>query len=133
MARADTPRRNKSVALSNNVVDADFKVQNEPDMPIEGAGEPMDYDQFVDTLADGKYGGELWADAEREKIRAQAEVRLASKRNNDQRLNAATDRLRKAVDDQKAIEEEFPASQKWGKYYISLEAVNAKQAQDNTP
>jgi len=125
------------VASNNNVVDADFRMEeteviaSNPD--IEGAGDSMDYDQFVDTLADGKYGGELWADAEREKIRAQAEVRLASKRNNDQRLNAATDRLRKAVDDQKAIEEEFPASQKWGKYYISLEAVNAKQAEANTP
>lgn len=125
------------MASNNNVVDADFRMEeteviaSNPD--IEGAGDSMDYDQFVDTLADGKYGGELWADAEREKIRAQAEVRLASKRNNDQRLNAATDRLRKAVDDQKAIEEEFPASQKWGKYYISLEAVNAKQAEANTP
>ena len=122
---------------NNNVVDADFRMEeteviaSNPD--IEGVGESMDYDQFVDTLADGKYGGELWADAEREKIRAQAEVRLASKRNNDQRLNAATERLRKAVDDQKVIEEEFPASQKWGKYYISLEAVNAKQAESNTP
>ena len=99
----------------------------------EGVGETMDYDQFVDVLADGKYGGELWAEAEREKIRSQAEVRLASKRNNEQRLNAATERLRKAVDDQKAIEEEFPSAQKWGKYYISLEAVNAKQAEANTP
>ena len=125
------------MASNNNVVDADFRLEetdvvtSNPD--VEGTGESMDYDQFVDTLADGKYGGELWADAEREKIRAQAEVRLASKRNNDQRLNAATERLRKAVDDQKAIEEEFPASQKWGKYYISLEAVNAKQAEANTP
>jgi len=125
------------VASNNNIVDAEFRMEeteviaSNPD--IEGAGDSMDYDQFVDTLADGKYGGELWADAEREKIRAQAEVRLASKRNNDQRLSAATERLRKAVDDQKAIEEEFSASQKWGKYYISLEAVNAKQAEANTP
>lgn len=129
------------MATSNNVVDVDFRMEeteviaSNPEEIAENTSseEVMEYDQFVDVLADGKYGGELWADAEREKIRAQAEVRLASKRNNDQRLNAATDRLRKAVDDQKAIEEEFPASQKWGKYYISLEAVNAKQAEANTP
>lgn len=123
------------MSLTNGVIEGDFKVAetDAPDLPIEGAGETMNYDEFVDILADGKYGGELWAETEREKIRAQAEVRLASKRNNDNRLQAATERLRKAVDDQKAIEEEFPAALKWGKYYISLEAVNAKQAQDNTP
>lgn len=123
------------MSLTNSVIEGDFKVAetDAPDLPIEGAGETMNYDEFVDILADGKYGGELWAETEREKIRAQAEVRLASKRNNDNRLQAATERLRKAVDDQKAIEEEFPAALKWGKYYISLEAVNAKQAQDNTP
>ena len=122
------------MALSNNVVDAEFTVEDTDVVtePVSGE-EVMEYDSFVDVLADGKYGGELWAEAEREKIRAQAEVRRASKRNNDQRLNAATERLRKAVDDQKAIEEEFPSSQKWGKYYISLEAVNAKQAEANTP
>lgn len=120
---------------SNNVIEGDFTVAEEVDeVPaVEGAGETMDYDKFTDILADGKYGGELWAEAEREKIRAQAEVRLASKRNNDNRLQAATDRLKRAVEDQKAIEEEFPESLKWGKYYISVEAVNAKQAQDNTP
>lgn len=129
------------MATSNNVVDVDFRMEeteviaSNPEEIAENTSseEVMEYDQFVDVLADGKYGGELWADAEREKIRSQAEVRLASKRNNDQRLNAATERLRRAVDDQKAIEEEFPSSQKWGKYYISLEAVNAKQAEANTP
>jgi hypothetical protein len=70
---------------------------------------------------------------EARKIRAQAEVRLASKRNNEARLQSATERLRKAVDDQKAVEEEFVSAAKWGKYYISIEAVNAKQAEDNTP
>lgn len=122
------------MALNNNVVDAEFKVEDtdvitEP----ESNNEVMEYDNFVDVLADGKYAGELWAESEREKIRAQTEVRLASKRNSDQRLNAATERLRKAVEDQKAIEEEFATAQKWGKYYISLEAVNAKQAEANTP
>lgn len=123
------------MASNNNVVDADFRLEETEVIASnpEGVGETMEYDQFVDVLADGKYGGELWAEAEREKIRSQAEVRLASKRNNEQRLNAATERLRKAVDDQKAIEEEFPSAQKWGKYYISLEAVNAKQAEANTP
>lgn len=123
------------MASNNNVVDAEFRMEETEviEASPEGVGETMDYDQFVDVLADGKYGGELWAEAEREKIRSQAEVRLASKRNNEQRLNAATERLRKAVDDQKAIEEEFPSAQKWGKYYISLEAVNAKQAEANTP
>jgi hypothetical protein len=123
------------MSLNNGVIEGEFKVQDveTPPLPLEGTGETMEYDQFVDILADGKYGGELWAESEREKIRAQAEVRLASKRNNDARLQQATERLRKAVDDQKAIEEEFPSALKWGKYYISLEAVNAKQAQDNTP
>lgn len=122
------------MALNNNVVDAEFTVEDTEEIAENtNSEEVMEYDQFVDVLADGKYGGELWAEAEREKIRSQAEVRLASKRNNDQRLNAATERLRKAVDDQKAVEEEFPSSQKWGKYYISLEAVNAKQAEANTP
>lgn len=123
------------MSLNNGVIEGEFKVEEveTPNLPVEGEGETMDYDQFVDILADGKYGGELWAEAEREKIRAQAEVRLASKRNNDNRLQSATDRLRKAVEDQKAIEEEFPAALKWGKYYISLEAVNAKQAEANTP
>ena len=123
------------MSLSNSIIEGDFTVANEdtPSLPSEGVGEVMDYDQFTDILAEGKYGGELWADAEREKIRAQAEVRLASKRNNDARLQSATERLRKAVEDQKAIEEEFTASQKWGKYYISLEAINAKQAEENTP
>lgn len=123
------------MSLNNGVIEGEFTMSDTevPSLPTEGGEETMEYDQFVDILADGKYGGELWAEAEREKIRAQAEVRLASKRNNDARLQSATERLRKAVDDQKAIEEEFPAAQKWGKYYISLEAVNAKQAQDNTP
>lgn len=123
------------MSLNNGVIEGEFKVEevDTPNLPVEGDGKSMEYDKFVDILADGKYGGELWAEAEREKIRAQAEVRLASKRNNDNRLQAATERLRKAVDDQKAIEEEFPAATKWGKYYISLEAVNAKQAEDNTP
>lgn len=116
----------------NNVIEGEFKVDEDP-APLEGASEPVDYDKFTDMLADGKYGGELWAEAEREKIRAQAEVRLASKRNNEARLQNATERLRKAVDDQKAVEEEFAAAAKWGKYYISIEAVNAKQAEDNTP
>lgn len=95
--------------------------------------EVVEYDKFTEILADGKYGGELWADAEREKLRAQAEVRLSSKRNNTQKLQQATERLQRAIDDQSAIEDEFPAASKWGKYYISVEAVNAKQAEDNTP
>lgn len=99
----------------------------------EGSEDPVEYDKFTGILADGKYSGELWAEAEREKLRAQAEVRLSSKRNNTQRLQQASDRLQRAIDDQKAIEEEFPSSSKWGKYYISVEAVNAKQAEDNTP
>lgn len=123
------------MARENNVVDAEFTMEETEVIASnpEATDETMEYDQFVDVLADGKYGGEIWAEAEREKIRAQAEIRLSSKRNNEQRLNAATERLRKAVDDQKAVEEEFPSAQKWGKYYISLEAVNAKQAEANTP
>ncbi|NBS88407.1 hypothetical protein EBS67_00080 [bacterium] len=123
------------MARANNVVDAEFTMEETEVIASnpEATDEAMEYDQFVDVLADGKYGGEIWAEAEREKIRAQAEIRLSSKRNNEQRLNAATERLRKAVDDQKAVEEEFPSAQKWGKYYISLEAVNAKQAEANTP
>lgn len=120
---------------NSTIIEGDFSVANNEDalMDVEGEGETIEYDKFVDILADGKYGGELWAEAEREKIRAQAEVRLASKRNNDNRLQQASDRLRKAVDDQKAIEDEFVEAAKWGKYYISVEAVNAKAAQDNTP
>lgn len=99
------------------------------DDPAAPAG---DYDKFTEILGDGKYGGELWAETEREKIRAQAEIRLYSKRNNTQRLQQATERLQRAVDDQAAIEEEFPVAQKWGKYYISIEAVNARTAENNT-
>lgn len=118
----------------NNVIEGNFTMQDtDVDPVIEGEGETVEYDKFVEILGDGKYGGELWAESEREKIRAQSEIRLASKRNNDARLQAASERLRRAVDDQKAIEEEFAEAAKWGKYYISVEAVNAKTAQDNTP
>jgi hypothetical protein len=102
-----------------------------PEPPVNT--EDSAYDSYVDVLSAGKYGGELWADAEREKIRAQLEVRLSSRRNNDTRLTASTERLRRAVEDQRAIEDEFPAAKKWGTYYISLEAVNAQQAEANTP
>ena len=107
--------------------------ENEEEDPPEVEGEASAYESYVGVLTAGKYGGEMWADAEREKIRAQLEIRMASKRNNDSRLVAASDRLKRAVEDQKAIEEEFPASRKWGTYYISLEAVNAQQAEANTP
>lgn len=105
----------------------EIDVLDEEDVPPTG-----DYDKFTEILGDGKYGGELWAETEREKIRAQAEIRLYSKRNNTQRLQQATERLQRAVDDQAAIEEEFPVAQKWGKYYISIEAVNARTAENNT-
>lgn len=125
------------MALTNNsVLEGEFKMSDPlPTVvsPTEGEGETLDYDRFTDILADGKYGGEMWAESEREKIRAQAEIRLSSKRNNEARLQQATDRLKRAVDDQKAIEEEFPAAEKWGKYYISIEAVNAQAAERNTP
>lgn len=93
----------------------------------------LPYEDFVEILSSGKYSGELWAELEREKIRAQVEIKFASTRNNDNRLQAATDRLRRAVDEQKAIETEFPSAQVWGKYFISTEAVTARQAENNTP
>lgn len=125
------------MSTTNNVVEGKWKMDEDAALSDEtGVSEPeetVEYDKFTEILADGKYGGELWADAEREKLRAQAEVRLSSKRNNTQRLQQATERLQRAVDDQSAIEDEFPAAAKWGKYYISVEAVNAKQAENNTP
>lgn len=127
-----------TMGTNNTTIDGEFSLSDSAEIAsnadqFDSNASDGEYDGFVDTLADGKYGGELWAEAEREKIRAQAEVRLSSKRNNDSRLQSATERLRRAVDDQKAIEEEFPAAAKWGKYYISVEAVNARQAENNTP
>lgn len=99
----------------------------------EGAGPEMPYEDFVDILASGKYAGELWSDIEREKIRAQVDVRFASTRNNEQRLTAATERLNRAVSEQNALEAEFESAKVWGKFFISQEAVTAKQAENNTP
>ena len=103
--------------------------------PEEGTATPSDvpYENFVEILQSGKYSGELWADLERDKIRAQVEVRFASTRNNEGRLQSATDKLNRAVSEQNALETEFPAAAMWGKYFISTEAVTAKQAENNTP
>lgn len=121
---------------TENILEGEFRVAKEElenmNNDPEGAEETLEYDKFTEILASGKYGGELWAESEREKLRAQTEVRLSSKRNNSQRLQQASDRLQKAIDDQKAIEEEFPSSGKWGKYYISIEAINARTAENNT-
>jgi hypothetical protein len=101
--------------------------------PTEGTGQEVPYEDFVDILASGKYSGELWAELERDKIRAQVEVRFASTRNNEQRLTAATEKLNRLVSEQNALEEEFPSAKMWGKFFISSEAVTAKQAENNTP
>lgn len=113
------------------IIDGVAKEVPEEETP-EGSGD-MPYEEFVDILSAGKYSGELWADLEREKIRAQVDVRFASTRNNEQRLASATERLNRAVSDQNAMEEEFGNAKVWGKFFISQEAVTAKQAENNTP
>lgn len=114
------------------VIDGIAKELEDEQAP-EGAGPEMPYEDFVDILASGKYAGELWAELEREKIRAQVDVRFASTRNNEQRLTAATERLNRAVSEQNALEAEFESAKVWGKFFISQEAVTAKQAENNTP
>lgn len=125
----NTKHPNNGVLTDPNVIDGE--VVSSEEVPTENT--EMPYEDFVEILSSGKYSGELWAELEREKIRAQVEIKFASTRNNDSRLQAATDRLRRAVDEQKGIESEFPSSQVWGKYFISTEAVTARQAENNTP
>lgn len=116
----------------NMIIDGVAK-EIEENEAVEGSNPDMPYEDFVDILASGKYSGELWAELEREKIRAQVDVRFASTRNNEQRLTAATERLNRAVSEQNALEAEFESAKMWGKFFVSQEAVAAKQAENNTP
>lgn len=131
MAALTKNNRNGKISEEEMIIDGIAKEHPE-DETTEGTGD-MPYEEFVDILASGKYSGELWADLEREKIRAQVDVRFASTRNNEQRLSTATERLNRAVSEQNALEEEFPSAKVWGKFFISNEAVTAKQAENNTP
>lgn len=131
MASLTKNNMNGKISEEEMIIDGIAKEHPEDETP-EGAGD-MPYEEFVDILASGKYSGELWAELEREKIRAQVDVRFASTRNNEQRLSAATERLNRAVSEQNALEEEFSSAKVWGKFFISNEAVTAKQAENNTP
>ena len=93
----------------------------------------LPYEDFVDILSSGKYSGEMWADLEREKIRAQVELKFVKLRGNDARIQSSTERLKRATEEQIAFENEFPSAQIWGRYFISTEAVTARQAENNTP
>jgi len=131
MAAITKNNRNGTISEEEMIIDGIAKEHPEDETP-EGHGD-MPYEEFVDILASGKYSGELWAELEREKIRAQVDVRFASTRNNEQRLTSATERLNRAVNEQNALEQEFPSAKVWGRFFISNEAVNAKQAENNTP
>jgi hypothetical protein len=131
MASLTKNNMNGKISEEEMIIDGIAKEHPEDETP-EGTGD-MPYEEFVDILASGKYSGELWAELEREKIRAQVDVRFASTRNNEQRLSAATERLNRAVSEQNALEDEFPSAKVWGKFFISNEAVTAKQAENNTP
>lgn len=120
--------------MTSNIIESTATVSEDVVLPeVEGEGAEVPYDSFVEILQSGKYAGELWAEMERDKIRAQVEVRFASTRNNETRLQSATDKLSRAVSEQKTLETEFSSAQMWGKYFISTEAVTAKQAENNTP
>ena len=122
--------------MNNTIIESTATVvEDAVPSEIEGTTEASDvpYENFVEILQSGKYSGELWAELEREKIRAQVEVRFASTRNNEARLQSATEKLNRSVTEQSALEKEFPSAAMWGKYFISTEAVTAMQAENNTP
>jgi hypothetical protein len=130
---SDDDVENFMTGKANTMIIDGVARETEEQEAAEGVGADMPYEDFVDILASGKYSGELWAELEREKIRAQVDVRFASTRNNEQRLTAATERLNRAVSEQNALEAEFESAKVWGKFFISQEAVTAKQAENNTP
>ena len=127
-----TENMNGMALEESMIIDGVAREIPDEEVSTEGA-ENVPYDDFVSILSSGKYSGELWAEFEREKIRAQVDVRFASTRNNEQRLTAATERLNRAVSEQNALEAEFESAKVWGKFFISQEAVTAKQAENNTP
>ena len=103
------------------------RAQSAPEPPVEH-GEQSDQE---DALY-GKYGGELWATFERDKFRAQAELRIATRVADAKRIKEAAERLASLIQMQGYVEEEFPTAALWGKHFIQAERIEATRAEENT-
>jgi hypothetical protein len=101
------------------------------DPPPAGNGRPEDPDPeappaYATALA-GCYGGELWAELERNKLRAGQRTALALHANDAEALAELTAKLRFLVDQQRFVERQWPTARRWGQALLAAEAEDAQR------